>query len=75
VKADIIRKGYKLGDASDAHAQMIMGNGVIIPPHKFKQLSCWYYRLQKVKKYEFAVFTYGIISVRKFINFRPAILQ
>jgi hypothetical protein len=31
---------------SDAHAQSIMGSGVIkIPPHDLKQPSRWYYRV------------------------------
>jgi hypothetical protein len=35
-----------LGLVSDAHAQRIMGNGVInIPPRDFKQLSRWYNRV------------------------------
>jgi hypothetical protein len=52
-----------------------MGNGVIIiPPHDFKQPSRWYYRVQKIKKHEFRVVTYGIKSIPNFINFRSAIL-
>jgi hypothetical protein len=57
------------------NAQKIMGNGVIIPPHDFKQPSCWYYRLQEIKQYDFGVITNGITSIPNFINFRPAILH
>jgi hypothetical protein len=58
----------------DAHAQRIMRNIVIvIPPHGFKQLSHWYYRVWEVKNYEFSFLTYGIISTQNFINFSPVI--
>jgi hypothetical protein len=37
-----------------------MRNGVVvIPPHDFKKLCRRYYRLQKVKNYEFSELTYG----------------
>jgi hypothetical protein len=46
-----------------------MGSGVIIiPPHDFTQLSYWYYRVQKVKEYEFAGVTSGITSTPNFIK-------
>jgi hypothetical protein len=36
----------RFGKVCDAHAQRVMGNGVIIiPPHDFKQSSRWYYRV------------------------------
>jgi hypothetical protein len=50
------------GWVSDAHAQRIMRNGVIIPPHDFKHPSRWYYRVLKQIKYEIAVVTNGITS-------------
>jgi hypothetical protein len=51
------------GQVSDAHEQRIMFNGVITPPHDFRQPSRWYYRVQKVAKYEFGEITYGITSI------------
>jgi hypothetical protein len=50
-----------------------MGNGVIIPPHNFRKLSRWCYRMHKVTKYEFIVVTHGI-TIPNFIYFRLAIL-
>jgi hypothetical protein len=38
---------------------MIMGNGVIIPPHDFKQRPRWYKKVQEVTKYEFGADTCG----------------
>jgi hypothetical protein len=63
------------GWVSDAHAQRVMRNEVITPPHDFKQPPCLYYQEKEVKEYEFGVVTYGITSIPNFINFRPAILQ
>jgi hypothetical protein len=52
-----------------------MRNGVIIiPPHEFKQLSCWYYRVYKVENYEFSFVKYGIVSIQNLINFRQGII-
>jgi hypothetical protein len=39
-KRGISCEDVRLGPVSDAHARKIMGNGVIIPPHHFKQPSC-----------------------------------
>jgi hypothetical protein len=60
--------GYvRLGEVSGE--QRVMGSGVIIiPPHKFKQLSCWYYRVRILPNYEFAIITYGITSMPNFIK-------
>jgi hypothetical protein len=64
-----LKLGWLRSDwASDAHAQRIMGNGVITPPHDFKQLSRWYYRLNKIKKYAIEVITYGIKSIPNFMK-------
>jgi hypothetical protein len=55
---------------------MMMHNGdIVIPHHKFKQLSEWYYRVQKVENYEFPFVKCSIISTKCFINFRPAIIR
>jgi hypothetical protein len=43
---------FKLGWVTDDHARRIMGNGVIIAPHKFKQLSRRYYPGQEGIKYQ-----------------------
>jgi hypothetical protein len=45
-----------------------MGNGVIIPPHDFKQQSRYSYEVQEVTKYEFGVVTYGFTSINHFIK-------
>jgi hypothetical protein len=66
---------YLQGKVNDAHAQRIIGTGVvIIPPHEFKQLFCCNYSVQKVKVCEFAVVTNDITTITNFINFRPSIL-
>jgi hypothetical protein len=64
-----------LGWVSDAHVQMVMVNGVIIPLHEFKQPLRWNYRVQEDIKYEIGVVIYGITSIPNFIKFRPAILS
>jgi hypothetical protein len=59
----------------DAHAQRIIGSGgIIIPLHEFKRLSCWHYREQKFKNYDYEAVTHGMTSIPNFINFRQAIL-
>jgi hypothetical protein len=48
---DIACEEVRLDLVNDAHALRIMGSGfTIIPPHEFKQLSYWYFRVWKVKK-------------------------
>jgi hypothetical protein len=52
-----------------------MRNGVIITlPHEFKQQPRWNYGMWEVMKYDFGVVTYGITSVKNFVNFRTAIV-
>jgi hypothetical protein len=52
-----------------------MRNGVVIdPPHDFKQPSPYYYKVWKHKMCDSGEFTYGIISIPNFMNFRPASL-
>jgi hypothetical protein len=48
---------------------------VSIPPHKFVGPPCWYYRLQKIEKYDIGVFPNGITSKLNFIQIRPAVLE
>jgi hypothetical protein len=49
---------------------MIMGSGVIIiSPHEFKELSCWYYREYKAENYEFAFVPYGTPTIPNFTTF------
>jgi hypothetical protein len=36
----------KMALVKNAHAQMTMSNGVIIPPHNFKQPYLWNYRVK-----------------------------
>jgi hypothetical protein len=49
---------------SDAHAQRIMDNGVIIVvSREFERPSCWYYRMLEGEKCELGVVTYGIASI------------
>jgi hypothetical protein len=35
---------FRLGFVTDAHAQWVMSNGVIIPPREFENPPRWYYR-------------------------------
>jgi hypothetical protein len=66
----------RLGYVRLAHAQLIIQNGVIIPPsHEFKQPSRWYYQVQDVKNSLFGVDSCGTNSILNLIFFRPAILQ
>jgi hypothetical protein len=49
ISCEDVRFGWvRFGLVSNAHAQGKMGNGVIIPPHDFKQPSRCYYRLWDV---------------------------
>jgi hypothetical protein len=41
VICDVKSDQERLGLICDAHAQRIMGNGVIIPPRDFEHLSRW----------------------------------
>jgi hypothetical protein len=59
-----------MGLVNDAHAQNIIGNGVIIPSHDLEHPSRWYCRVQDVIKYEFGVVTYGIMSIPNLMKIR-----
>lgn len=44
---------FGLGYSSKAHAKCVMSNGAfIVPPHEFKNLLRWYYRLWEIKNHE-----------------------
>jgi hypothetical protein len=63
------------GEDVITHEQRIMGNGVIIPPHEFKQPSRWYNRVHEVTKYEFGVVTHGMTSITHFTEIHTDIIQ
>jgi hypothetical protein len=44
-----------------------MYNGVIIPPHEFKQPSRWYYRVWEAGEYDIGEITCGIMSIPNFM--------
>jgi hypothetical protein len=72
IKADCVING----EDTITHAHSINGNSVIIiPPHEFKQTSCWYYKVQEVTNYDFRVVTYGITSTPYFIKILKAITK
>jgi hypothetical protein len=48
---------------------------VSIPPHKFVHPPCWYYRLEKIVKYDFRVVPNCITSIPNFIQIRPVVLE
>jgi hypothetical protein len=65
-----------LGQASDAYAQRIMGNDVIIVlPHEFKHPSSTHCKENEVKKYVIEVVSNGTTSIPNFMKIRPAILE
>jgi hypothetical protein len=47
---------------------------VLIPPHKFVCLPCWYYRLYEIEKYNFRVVPSGITSIPNFMQVYSPIL-
>jgi hypothetical protein len=66
--------GLSFGKVRLSHAQRFLRNGVIvIPPHDFRQLCRWYYRMWKVAVYEFSFITSGIMCIQNFIDFLSAI--
>jgi hypothetical protein len=67
------RRKVGSGWVGDAHAQKIMGNGVISPPHDFKLPTRWCCRVDEGINYGIGVVIYGTTSIPNFMNFRPAI--
>jgi hypothetical protein len=72
---DIICEDERLSQVwFDAHAQKIMGSGVISPPHDFKLRSRWYCRVYEGIKYGIRVVMYAVTPIPNFMNFHQAIL-
>lgn len=58
---------------SDMPAQRVMANGVITTPHKLKQQYLLYYRVYRIKNYDFAAVTYGTTHIQDVIYYLQAL--
>jgi hypothetical protein len=48
---------------------------MLIPPYEFAHLSCWYYQLYEIEKYDFRVNSVGIMPIPNFIQIHPVVFK
>jgi hypothetical protein len=54
---------------------LIASGANVDPTSQFLRPPCWYYRSEKIEKYDFRVAPNGIMSIPNFIQIFPAVLQ
>jgi hypothetical protein len=57
------------------HAQTIMSNGVLVPPHEIEHPARWYYKLSKIENYYYELCSNGVIFIPNFMKIHSSVSE